>query len=731
MAVRERTSSSQFSVPDMECAGCAASIERSLSAIEGVDEITTSVMTQKVTVYYYPHSVDEASIASAIRKAGYDPHKIGEAETAMDIHGAVHAAPGSASETFWKNREKLLTILSGLFFFAGLALDLIRPEQGHTYFWRGHLGTSDLLLLTAALLGGFNFFPKGIRALWTLSLDMDFLMTAAIGGAVAIGEYTEAAAIAFLFSSAELLEDYATERARSSLRALMALAPDTATILRNGREMTVMVEEVQRHELVLVRPGEKIPVDGEIVEGASSVDQSTITGESIPIARTVGEEVFAGTINQEGYLELKALRLASESTLSRILKMVEEAEAHRAPSEQFVRKFARYYTPAITLLALAVILLPPFAFEGSFETWFVRGLTLLVIACPCALVISTPVAVVSSITSAARNGVLIKGGNYLEALAKVRAVAFDKTGTLTQGHPRVTDVLPLNGCPERKILAIAAALEQRSQHPIAGAIVERAAGLERPRVEDFESLTGEGVRGRIDGTTYLVGRPELFADAAPEPAERLRREGKTAILVGTDAQLLGVLAIADTARQDAGKAIAALRRQGIERVVMLTGDNREVARAMAAELGVDEWRADLLPRDKVEAVGKLKSQYGEIAMVGDGVNDAPALAAASVGIAMGAAGADAALETADVALMGDDLAKLPYLLELSRSSRRIIRQNVWASVLVKFSLIAGVFPGLVTLIMAVLVGDMGTSLAVTGNAMRLARIRPGKGQSTG
>ena len=622
MEVRERTLSSQFTVPDMECAGCAASIERSLRGLEGVDEISASVMTQKVTVHYDPQSVDEAGIVSAIRNAGYAPHKIGGAETAMGPQKAVHAASSSASKTFWKNREKLLTTLSGLFFFAGLALDLLRPEQGHTYFWRGHLGTADLLLLSAALLGGFNFFPRGIRALWTLSLDMDFLMTAAIGGAVAIGEYTEAAAIAFLFSSAELLEDYATDRARSSLRALMALAPDTATILRNGREMTVTVEEVQRHESVLVRPGEKIPVDGEIVEGTSSVDQSPITGESIPIARTVGDEVFAGTINQEGYLELKTVRLASESTLSRILQMVEDAEERRAPSEQFVRKFARYYTPAITLLALAVILVPPLAFEGSFEAWFVRGLTLLVIACPCALVISTPVAVVSSITSAARNGVLIKGGNYLEALAEVRAVAFDKTGTLTQGHPTLTDVVPLNGCPERKILAIAAALEQRSKHPIAGAIVERAAGLELSRVEDFESLTGEGVRGRIDGTTYMVGRPELFAGGACEPAERLRREGKTAILVGTDAQILGVLAVADTARQNASKAIVALRRQGIERVVMLTGDNQEVARAMAAELGVDEWRAELLPQDKVEAVGELKSQYGEIAMVGDGVNDA-------------------------------------------------------------------------------------------------------------
>ena len=724
MEARETAISSQFAVPDMECAGCAASIERAVQGLDGVTTISTSVMAQKVTVHYDPQTVDEAGIAAAIRKAGYDPQKVDGAETAATLRKAGHAAEHGDAETFWKNREKVLTALAGLFFFAGLAFELFRPEQDHTYFWQGHLGFADLLLLIAAALGGFNFFPRGIRALWTLSLDMDFLMTAAIAGAVAIGEYTEAAAIAFLFSSAELLEDYATDRARDSLRTLMALAPDTATVRRDGRETTISVEEVKRGEWIVVRPGEKIPVDGEVIEGASTVDQSPITGESIPVARTAGDEVFAGTINQEGYLELKAVRLASESTLSRILQMVEEAEEGRAPSEQFVRKFARYYTPAITLLALGVMLLPPLAFEWSFETWFIRGLTLLVIACPCALVISTPVAVVSSITSAARNGVLIKGGNYLEALAGVRVVAFDKTGTLTHGHPIVTDVVPLNGCLEGKILGIAAALEQRSQHPIAGAIVERAAGLELPQVADFESLTGEGVRGSIDGTTYLVGRPELFVGGTCEPVERLKREGKTAILVGTGTEILGAVAVADTARQDASKAIAALRQQGIQRVVMLTGDNEEVARAIAAELGVDEWRAGLLPQDKVEAIEELKRQYGDIAMVGDGVNDAPALATASVGIAMGAAGTDVALETADVALMGDDLSKLPYLFQLSRSSRRVIRQNVWTSVLVKFALIVGVFPGLVTLILAVVVGDMGTSLAVTGNAMRLARIRP-------
>ncbi len=700
------TASSQFAVADMECAGCAAKVERAIQDLDGIASVSTSVVAQKVTVHYDSEVVDEEGIAAAIHQAGYSVER-------------------QAGETLWTSREKLLTAASGLLFFAGLAVAALWPEADHTYFWQGHLGAADLLLVLAALLGGCNFFPKGMRALWTLSLDMDFLMTAAIAGAVAIGEYSEAAAIAFLFSAAERLEDYAVDRARNSLRSLMDLAPATATVRRAHEEITLPVEEIASGERVVVRPGEKIAVDGEVVEGASSVDQSSITGESIPAVKEVGDEVFAGTINQEGYLELRSSKVASESTLSRIIQMVEAAEEHRAPSEQFVRRFARYYTPMITLLALGVILLPPLAFEASFETWFVRGLTLLVIACPCALVISTPVAVVSSITNAARNGVLVKGGNYLEALAEVRVVAFDKTGTLTHGRPEVTDIVPLNGQLEEEVLRIAAALEQRSQHPIAGAIVERAAGLDLPPVADFESLTGKGVRGRIDGATYLVGRPELFAAATTAPLDRLQQQGKTAVLVGTESELIGAVALADTVRLDAKEAIAALHRQGIQRVVLLTGDNQAAARAIAGKLGVDEWRAALLPQDKVEAIGELSRQYGSLAMVGDGVNDAPALAAASVGIAMGTAGTDAALETADVALMADDLSRLSYLFQLSQASRRVIRQNVWASILVKFALVAGVFPGVVTLILAVLVGDMGTSLAVTGNALRLARIRPG------
>ena len=698
-------------IPDMECPDCAAKVERALRAQEGVLEVSVNVMGQTARVRFDPGATDPDGLTSAIREAGY------QVRTETGREEEPEAAP------FWRDPEKVRTALSGLFFAGGLATGFAFPERDHAPLWQGHLGWPDALFLIAAAVGGYGFLPSGLRALRRLSLDMDFLMTAAILGAAAIGEYAEAAAIAFLFSTAELLEDYAVDRARNSLRSLMKLAPETAVVRRGQEEITVAAEDVLTGDLVVVRPGEKVAVDGEVVEGSSSLDEATITGESMPVAKASGDRVFAGTLNQEGYLEVRATHTGSSSTLARIIRMVAEAEEHRAPSEQFVRRFARYYTPAVTLLAVAVMVLPPLVFGGAFDSWFLRGLTLLVIACPCALVISTPVAVVSGITSAARNGVLIKGGNYLEALGRIRVVAFDKTGTLTHGNPEVTNVVSLNGHSEEEVLGIAAALEGRSQHPIARAITRRAEDTPVPEVSEFESITGKGVRGRIGGETYLAGKPDLFGDGSPAEVGDLASSGKTVVLVGTEGGLVGAIAVADTVRAVARDSIHRLHRQGI-RTVMLTGDNEPTARAIAQELGIDEWQAELLPEDKVAALDRLAEQEGEIAMVGDGVNDAPALAAAAVGIAMGAAGSDTALETADVALMADDLARLPYLFELSRASRRVIKQNVWASILLKLTLAAGIVPGLVSLATAVLVGDMGASLAVTGNALRLSRARP-------
>ncbi len=691
-----------LAVPDMDSPDKANEVQRAIQNLDGIVKCSTSSMNHRATVIYDPSATDEMRITSAVRRSGYDVKT--ERRTGI---------------SFWKDRKKVLTVLSGTLFFTALTLKFIAPEARLVPIglWQ------DLLFLMSALLGGLNFFPAGIRALRTLSLDMHFLMTAAIFGAACLGEYTEAAAIAFLFSTAELLEGYSIDRARNSITSLMDLAPDTAAVVRNGQECVVPVAELEHNERVFVRPGEKIPIDGTVVGGTSAVDQSPITGESMPITKNMGDEVFAGTINCEGFLALLATRTASESTLSRIIRMVEEAEENRSSSEQFVRKLSRIYTPVVTLLAVGVILIPPLILGAEFDTWFLRGLTLLVIACPCALVISTPVAVISGITSAARNGVLIKGGNHLEALAEVRVVAFDKTGTLTHGKLEVSEIFSLNGLPESEVLRLAGALEQRSQHPIARAIVKRAEGVEFPEVSDFESITGRGARARINGGVLTVGKPELFPGRVPSKLERFYQEGKTVVLIGNESELIGGLAVVDTVRKDARESIQAMHRLGVERIVMLTGDNALTARTIARELEVDEFRAGLLPEQKVEAVRELEQTYGRVAMIGDGINDAPALAAASVGIAMGAAGTDAALENADVALMADDLTKLPYLLRLSRISRRVIRQNVWSSILIKFVLAVGVFPGLVSLVTAILLGDMGTSLGVTGNALRLAKVR--------
>ncbi len=436
-------------------------------------------------------------------------------------------------------------------------------------------------------------------------------------------------------------------------------------------------------------------------------------------------------MNREGYLEVEAAKRAGDTTLAHIIHLVEEAESSRSPSERFVDKFAAYYTPAVTLLAVAVMTIPPLALDAPFSTWFVRGLTLLVISCPCALVISTPVAVVSSITSAARNGVLIKGGVHLETLARVRAVAFDKTGTLTRGELTVTDVVPSprGGLLADELLGIAAAIEERSEHPIAEAIrdaaQERNVGSDH-RISDFEALPGLGARARLNGTPYRIGRPELFGSAArgwQRELDRITADGGTPICVGTDGDVLGIFAVADREREGAARTIEALRRAGIERIVMLTGDHEATARTVARRLGIDEYYAGLLPEQKLDEIRRLRTKHGAVAMVGDGVNDAPALAAASVGIAMGAAASDVALETADVALMADDLGCLPYLFRLSRCSGVVIRENIVVSIALKLSLAAGTLPGLVSLITAVLLGDMGASLAVTANALRLARLR--------
>jgi Cd2+/Zn2+-exporting ATPase len=518
------------------------------------------------------------------------------------------------------------------------------------------------------------------------------------------------------------------ERARHAIRALMELAPGEALVRRDGQERRVAVDEVAIGETLVARPGEKIALDGVVVGGESAVNQAPITGESLPVLKRAGDEVFGGTINGRGALEVRVSRLRRDTTMARIINLVEVAQAQRAPSQAFVERFARYYTPAVIVLAAGVAAVPPLVAGQPFASWFYRALVLLVISCPCALVISTPVSIVSALAAAARKGVLIKGGVHLERTGRVRCVAFDKTGTLTIGRPEVVEIIPQNGAGRAEIVRMAAALEARSEHPIGEAIVRRAVmdGLFADAGAAFQALPGRGAEARVDGDPVVIGNHRLFEErslcspAIDSELDRLAANGRTAVLLARGQQTIGIIAVGDATRSTGRDAIDLLRRQGVEHVVMLTGDNANAARAISHAMGIDEFHAELLPEDKVDAVRGLRQRYGTVAMVGDGVNDAPALAAADVGIAMGAAGTDAALETADVALMADDLLKLPFAFRLSRRTLRNIKANIAVSIGLKGAFLVLGILGLATLWMAV-VADMGASLLVIANGLRLLR----------
>ncbi len=700
----------RFRVRDMDCSHCVTRIEDGLRKVDGVLEVGGNLVGRTVTVQIDPGRLASDEVRRAIGRLGH----------------LAEPDAGPRSEKIpatWTTPDAQLTYASAGLFGVGLALALGGVGPLLLTLPLSELRLSSLLFIVSAFVGGWRFMPSGLRAARTLSLDMNFLMTVAILGAIAIGEYLEAAAIAFLFSTAELLEAYAVDRARASMESLMDLAPKTAVVLRGGVEETVRASEIVVGDVVVMRPGERIPVDGSVLEGGSTVDESPITGESLPVEKDPGAPVFAGTITRDGFMHIRTEKPADSSSLARIVELVERAGAEKAKTERVVTRFARWYTPAIAVGAVLVVAVPTLLGGQDFATWLVRGLTLLVIACPCALVISTPVAVVSGITAAARRGVLIKGGVYLEAMSGVRAMAMDKTGTLTVGHLEVREVRSTRGAPRETVLARASAVEARSEHPIARAIHEEAVRREiltRYGVREFSTRRGEGVTAWLDGVRHFVGKPSaLGLDDAPAG---LAGEGRTVVVVADEDGPLGWISLEDRARKQARAAVGQLRAMGVRPVVMLTGDDAATGRRVAEETGVDEVKARLLPHEKVRALKALEEEYGSVAMVGDGVNDAPSLAAASVGIAMGAAGSDAAIDSADVALMGDDLTRLPYLFRLSRKSRAVIRQNIATALLVKLVLVVGVPLGAVSLITAVLVGDLGVSLLVTGNALRLARV---------
>jgi len=592
-----------------------------------------------------------------------------------------------------------------------------------------------VLAAAAIAAGGWFILPKAWRALRRLRADINLLMVIAVVGASFIGEWVEAATVVFLFGVAEWLEGWAERRARRAVEALLEIAPKVAAVNREGRFVEVSVEEVKVGEIVAVKSGMSIPLDGEIIAGESAVNQAPITGESVPVDKKKGDTVFAGTVNGEGSLEIRVTKPAGDTTLAKIIRLVKEAQEKKAPTQRFVDVFARYYTPAVTGIALLIFLIPSVFFDGDWSQWLYRACVMLIIACPCALVISTPVSIVAGLTAMARRGVLVKGGEHLESIAKLNALALDKTGTITEGRPTVQGVEIVGQSSEEEILSIAAAIDAHSAHPLAKAVVEHAQkrGITFPRAQDYQNRSGRGAQGLINGHAYFVGNHRFTHElgVCSEDVERrlaaIESRGQSVVVVGHRPHddcaggVLGIIAVGDTVRENATQAIRELHDSGVQKVVMLSGDNQRTASFIARQVGIDEARGDLLPDEKVAAVKSLREQHEIVGMVGDGVNDAPAMATATVGIAMGVAGTDAAIETADIALMKDDLAKIAETVRLGRRTLAIIRFNIAFSLGLKLVFLALTLLGFASLWLAIL-ADTGATLLVVANALRLLRM---------
>ena len=693
-----------FRVEGMDCNEEVIILERRLKPLVGLEALSADLIGQRLHVKYDAAKLTTSAMVDAV----------GETGMRMWLEHEEPMLGGSALTWRWK----LMLGCGGL-----LVSAAVLDRFGTTH-------AALLLYLGAVAVGIVYPLRRGMTAARSHTLDINVLMVIAVAGALALGDWPEAATVVFLFAVAQWLEVRTMERARQAIRALIDLAPREALVRRDGREQRIPVDAVVPGDETIVRPGEKVPLDGIVLGGRSDVNEAPLTGESRPIDKAPGDEVYAGTINGHGAIEVRVVRLGRDSRLARITHLVETAQSRRAPVQSFVDRFARVYTPIVLVLAAAVAVVPPLFAAGSVETWLYRALVLLVIACPCALVISTPVSIVAALSAAARHGVLIKGGTYLERLASIRIIAFDKTGTLTKGQLDVTDVAVVGQAAALDVIRLAAAVEARSAHPVAAAITRHAHALmpDLPAVRRFVSLPGMGAEGDVDGRRVVIGNERLvehYGIPIPNPwpdAERLRGEGKSLAFVAANGTIVGAIAVADRPRETARETIELLRGQHVPAIAMLTGDHRQTAAAIARELNVDEYHAELLPERKQELVESLRARHGAVMMVGDGVNDAPALAAADVGVAMGAAGSDAALETADVALMSDELAKLPYALRLARATMRNVKTNVAISLCLKAAFLALAISGLATLWMAVL-ADTGATVIVVANALRLLRAR--------
>ncbi len=706
----EASAQTTLKVAGMDCADEVEAIQRALKPLAGVREVRVNLMGGKVVVTH-DQSVTSEKLIQAIAGAGLK---------ATSDEDEEHDTPADAQ------RSRLISVtVSGVLTGVGLVLQWSKA---------GPPALSIGAFAAAIISGGWFILPKAIRAVRRFALDMNVLMTVAVIGAAAIGEWSEGAAVAFLFALSELLEAFSLNRARKAIKSLLDLSPQTALRKEGNGFQEVRVEEVKADDIVAVKSGMKVPLDGVIASGESSINQAPITGESMPVEKKPGDTVFAGTINGEGSLEIRVTKIYSETTLARIIHLVEEAQSQKAPSQQFVDRFARYYTPLVFILALGILLVPTLAVGGAWLTWIYRSLVLLVIACPCALVISTPVSIVSGLTAMARRGVLIKGGAFLEEIGKLKALAVDKTGTITEGKPRVQQVIPWNGKSEEEILRVAAAIDTHSEHPLAQAVVKCAEErkVQFPRSENYQARTGRGAEATLDGHLYFVGNHRfahesaVCSDELEKKLAELEAQAMSVVIVGhkphqdCKGEVLGILAVADTVRPNAAEAIKALHAAGVEKVVMLSGDNQRTVDAISKQVCIDEAKGDLLPDQKIERVRELLAQYKHVGMIGDGVNDAPAMAVASIGIAMGGAGTDTAIETADVALMQDDLSKVAETIRLGRRTVRIIQTNIAFALGVKAVFLVLALLGHTSLWLAIL-ADTGATLVVIANALRLLR----------
>lgn len=690
-----------YQLQGLTCANCAQKFEQNIRAIESVEDVKVNFGAAKVAITG-DVTIEQLEMAGAFDNITV----VRETETPLD------------KTPFWKKRENMTALIALAILLIGLAVQLILGKN--------HPIVISIFILSI-VVGGYDLFKVGFKNLFSLYFDMKTLMTIAIIGAAIIGEWVEGAIVILLFALSEALESYSIDHARQSIQTLVSIAPNEATILQDGQAVLMDVADIQIGDIMLIKPGEKIAMDGVVVDGKTSVNQAAITGESLPIHKTLSDEVFAGTMNEEGAIQVKVTKLVEDTTLAKIIHLVEEAQAEKAPAQHFIDQFAKYYTPAIMLLALFVATVPPLLVGADWSKWVYLGLATLVVGCPCALIISTPVAIVTAIGNAAHHGVLIKGGAYLEEAGRIKAIAFDKTGTLTVGKPAVTEAISFTNDDVDELLRIAAGIEAFSEHPLASAIVHEVKnrGLTAYEARHFQSVTGKGATAVVHGKQYGIGNMALFAENnvnehIVNQVHSLQQKGQTVMLVGSEEEIIGLIAVADQVRTNAASVIERMKKYNLKHIFMLTGDNERTARAYAEQLGITDVRADLLPEDKLTAINELRTTYGTVAMVGDGVNDAPALASASVGIAMGSAGTDAALETADIVLMDDDLEKLPFSISLSRRTVSIIKQNIIFSFSLKIVALALVIPNLLTLWIAI-IADVGATLLVVLNSMRLMK----------